>query len=340
MAQKIIPFPSFRAALVLLFVAGRLILLAATVMSITACTSKPIYKNTFIAAGTYLEVTSPYEQAAAIVEAEFRRLEKIFNNYDMSSELSRLNQTCSVAVPVSPELIEVLEICRRLYDATGGAFDVSRGQLYRFWKGGIAEGNLNGLPSQEAIALLQEAGGMNYIDIDSERRTVRIAKAGLEIDLGAIAKGYMVDKAVERLRRHGIDSALINAGGDLYGLGKNGMRPWRVGVRDPEDKTQVIADWDLSDEAAATSGGYEQFFEVDGQFFSHIIDPRSGYPAVSGILSVSVVSKDCATADALATAFYVMGTEAIEDFFTHKPEDLRAMVVTASPSGEQVKLFE
>ncbi len=302
--------------------------------------SRPLYKNTFVVAGTYLEVTSPYKEAAKIAYEEFKRLEKIFNLYDELSELSRLNKSFDQPVKVSDELIEVLSISFKVHDLTGAAFDVSHGALYQFWKQYITSKQPVLLPMQEEIERVRALGGMSNIAIDFNQKTVTIKKQGLRIDLGAIAKGYMVDKAALKLKREGINSALINAGGDIYCLGLNQGQPWHIGVKDPKSLTGILEAQDLADEAVATSGNYEQFFELAGKRYSHLIDPRQGLPVDNGVLSVSVITKNCTSADSLATAFFVLGLEGIRKFLADNPSTMRIMVVTQDQQGQHIHMLQ
>jgi thiamine biosynthesis lipoprotein len=300
--------------------------------------SEPLYKNTYVVAGTYLEVTSPHKEAGGIVYEEFRRLQKIFDAYDADSELTRLNENPIVTHKVSKEMIEILELSQRLTRLTQGAFDVSCGSLYRFWKEMIAKKAMKD-SSDATVALLRQKCGMSEIAVDSRRDTVSIKKEGVLIDLGSIAKGYIVDKAVARLRARGCQNALINAGGDIYCLGTNRGEPWRVGLRDPDTPTGILERYALSDEAIATSGGYEQFFQYNNRRYSHLIDPRTGYPVSGGISSVSVISDSCALADGLATALFVMGPEDIKKFLSENILSVKVFVIMGSGPDKKVQTF-
>ncbi|MBU2044756.1 MAG: FAD:protein FMN transferase [Candidatus Omnitrophica bacterium] len=296
-----------------------------------SCT-RPLHKNTFVVAGTYLEVTSPDKRAAGIAYQEFKRLEGIFNNYDPDSEVSRLNKTYLEPFKASDDLIAVLKLSREIYDLTSGVFDVSQGVLYGFWKGLFAKGKINALPAKELIEQIKNSAGMEGIKVDFENRTVTIDEVGIAIDLGAVAKGYMVDEAVARLKEKGITSALINAGGDMHCLGKNRGKPWKVGIRDPKKRNSLGANnyppLQLVDQAVATSGNYEQFFDYQGKRYSHLVDPRTGYPVVTDIISVSVVSETCAVADSLATAFFILGKESADKILAKNPLMARILVVS------------
>ena len=301
--------------------------------------AKPLHKDTFIIAGTYLEIISGDSRASQIVHDEFKRLDKIFNFYDKDSELSRLNNTYNAPVKVSSELIEVLKLSKQLNEMTDGAFDVSCGSLYNFWKELIKKGNIKELPSKETINGILENCGIDKIKINTVDSTVTIERKGLKIDLGAIAEGYMVDKAVIALKNKGISSALINAGGDIYCLGANNKNPWRVGIKNPSEIQGIIENEDLVDEAVTTSGNYEQFFDFEGRRYSHIVDPRTGFPVATGVISVSVVSKNCTTADGLATAFFVDGIEGLNKFLSKYPSTMRIFVVTQEGKQKRVHIF-
>jgi thiamine biosynthesis lipoprotein len=315
------------------------IILSVFCLSLISCARERVYKDQFIIAGTYLEVISPYHEASTIVYKEFERLRGLFDVYDGTSELYQLNSVYNRPVKVSKELIEILITCRQVHSITNGAFDVSCGAVYDFWKDFIKKEKHGVLPNGEVIDQIKSLSGMEYIEIKPEENTVIIHKEGLKIDLGGIAKGYMIDKAIERLKDKGIDSALINAGGDLYCLGENERTLWRVGIRDPLYLDKVIKKQDLLNEAIATSGNYEQFFEIGDERFSHIIDPRTGFPARGNIVSVSVVNKSCTIADSLATAFYVMGVKAVKQFLQRQQLKMQVFIVILDEEGEHLYML-
>lgn len=305
------------------------ILLFALSLGFISC-SKPLYKNKFVAAGTYLEVTSVDPRAAEIVYQEFKRLNNILNVYDSSSEISRFNRTYNSPVKVSRDLFEILKLSKQITDSTQNCFDISYGILYKFWKKLINKGKIAALPSRELIEQIREFAGIEAIKIDSDKKTVTITKKGVVIDLGAIAKGFMVDKAVAKLREEGIENALINAGGDMYCLGTNKARAWKVGIKDPKETGTFIEIKELSNQAIATSGNYEQLFRFGGEEYSHLINPKNGYPVSNDIVSVSVIADRAAVADALATAFFVMGKEQIKKFLAKKSYEVKILVVEKS----------
>ncbi len=264
-----------------------------------------VTRNSGFAMGTYVEVTSPDPRASQIVFDEFARLEKIFSLYDKTSELSLLNQKGDLVV--SADLFDVLERSAALTQRSLGAFDVTVAPLALLWKKAIKNGRL---PAKEEVEAARSLVGFDKVYLDPETRRVKLLHEGVRIDLGGVAKGYAVDKAVRRLREAGVPSAIVNAGGDLYCLGRHRGKPWRVGVQGARPPETLVLRLDLADQAAATSGDYEQFFIFENKRYSHIINPKTGYPADSGVASATVVAPDAFTADGLATALVVLGGEA------------------------------
>lgn len=315
------------------------LLTAVAFFSIISC-SKPLYKKKFVILGTYLEITSPDKEAAVIVYREVKRLDKVFSSYDLESELALLTNTYNKPFKCSDELIEILKLSKEVYNSTDGAFDVSCGVLFKFWKTLITKGEVKELPAKEKIMELKDKCGMENIVINEIDKTVIIKKKGLKIDLGGIAKGYAVDKACQKLKEKGIVNALINAGGDIYALGTNQGNPWKIGIQDPGLLGGIIETQILIDEGMATSGDYEQFFEFGGKRYSHLIDPRTGYPVENKIVSVSVITKNCTTADSLATAFSVMGVEETKRFLDKNPSTMRIFIVTKDEKGEHIDFFQ
>ncbi|MBN2120843.1 MAG: FAD:protein FMN transferase [Candidatus Omnitrophica bacterium] len=286
------------------------------------------YKNTFLVAGTFVEVTSNHKEAFKIVRATMEDLEKRFNLYDKNSEISRLNSLAGIEpLEVSDSLLEILKLSKTLNQLTDGAFDPSIGAAIAFWKEKIKNKKLEKFPDNSEIKKLSELKGMNYIEFDENKGTAFITKKGVSIDLGGIAKGYMIDKAALALRKNSIDSALINAGGDMFCLGQKDLKPWRIGIRDPKAVSDILDTLKIVDEAVATSGDYEQFFEYDRKKYSHIIDPATCLPSQSPLRSVTVIAHNATTADGLATAFFIMGKEKIQQFLNANRSNLKIFLV-------------
>jgi thiamine biosynthesis lipoprotein len=296
-------------------------------------------KNNYSVAGTFLEVTSPDKRAGKIVYAECKRLEKIFDFYDPGSELSRLNASFNQPVKVSPEMIGLLRLSRQVYESSGGALDPTQGTLFELWKRRIKDKSL-GLPSPEEVKQAKSCGGFDQVIIDQAASSVTLKKKGLKIDLGSITHGYMVDKAVQKLKAAGIHSALINLGGAVYCLGTHDGQPWRVGIKDPEGLGAVLAGQELRDEALSTSGSYEQYFERAGRRYAHIIDPHTGFPVDSPLVSVSVISANATTSDGLDTAFFVMGLDGIKRFIASRPSTLRIFVLVEENGKKRIHVLK
>jgi len=316
-----------------------MVLILASTLAGTGC-AQPLHKKKFIISGTYLKVSSSDRRAAKIVYREFRRLDKIFNIYNKRSELSGLNRTYNKPFEASDELIELLQLSEDIYNLSEGAFDASYGSLYKFWKELVKKESPKEFPAPETIAKIKGAGGMEAIEVDPKKGIVIIKKKGLIIDLSGIAKGYMVDKAISRLKEKGINSALINAGGDIYCLGMNAGDPWEVGIQDPTVLSEILETESLISEAIATSGGYEQFFTFKGKKYSHLIDPRKGYPVDNDLISVSVISENCTTADSLATAFSILGLEGVEKFLSKNLSTMRVFLIRSVGKDKQIHIFK
>lgn len=306
-----------------------LFLLLGLTLSISGCTQKErIYSNRFVISGTFVEVLSPYKNAGKIVLGTMKKMDKIFNLYNKNSSLSKVNKNAGIMpVKVEPELIELIKLSKEVYNLTDKAFDPSMGKVILFWKEKIKAKKLKIFPTTEEVNQLLEFTGMQHIEIDEKAQTVFIKKKGLILDLGSIAKGYMIDKSVHALGENNINSALINAGGDIYCLGKRGNTPWNIGIKDPKKVLQLIETINVYDEAIATSGDYEQFFEYKGLRYSHIIDPKTGFPVKSPTRSVTIIAHNATTADGFATAFFVMGKEKIQQFLQTKKSNLRIFLV-------------
>ncbi len=282
---------------------NKLFLLIFLFFCIAGC-AKPLHKDAEFTMGTYVEVVSSDPRACSIVFSEFRRLERIFNLFNETSELSRLNDRGTLAA--SPELFELVKKAKEYCELTDGALEVTIAPVSLLWKKAIKNKEL---PKEEEIKGLLSLVGCDSIYLDEKTSTITLLKPGAKIDLGSIAKGFAVGRAVRLLKDAGISSAVVNAGGKLYCLGKNNKRSWQVGIRDPRALEQVEGRFECEDLAVATSGDYEQFFLFKNKRYSHIINPKTGYPADSGIVSATVTAPDALTADALATALIVLGKD-------------------------------
>ena len=265
------------------------------------------------------------DQMAAAVEAaceEVRRLDGMLSNYDPGSEMSEINRFAAVrSVKVTPEMFDLLSACVRFSRESEGAFDISVGPLMKVWGFYKRTGRL---PKREEVGRALETVGYRNILLDPENRTVRFSKPGCELDPGGIGKGYAVDRMIEALKENGIVSALVSAGGSsIYALGSphNG-KGWEVRIRDPKDAKKTLEEIYLKDQSLSTSGSYEKFFEAGGKIYSHIMDPRTGYPA-PGMLSVSVIAPRTLESEAWTKPFFIHGRRWAAQ---HKPTNFRVFL--------------
>jgi FAD:protein FMN transferase len=273
------------------------------VISLSGCRPAQLHRETQVLMGTYVEVISPDPRAPAIVFSEISRIEGMLSKYRPESEVSRLNKNGQVKA--SPEMFYIMEKSVGFWELSAGAFDVTVGPLMDLW--GFTKKEFR-RPSDGEIQEVLKIIGSNKIILNKQDYVVKFMLPGMRIDLGAIAKGFAVDCAVRKLKDAGISSCLINAGGQIYGLGEKSGRPWRVAIRSP--RAEGIAGYlEIKDQAVSTSGDYEQYFEKDKHRFSHIMNPHTGYPEDSKIISATVIAADGLTADALSTSIAVLGKD-------------------------------
>ena len=244
--------------------------------------------------------------AAKDAFARLHQLNGILSDYDPGSELRRLCDHAGEgeAVPVSDELWRVLSLSQTISERSGGAFDVTIGPVVRLWRRARRRGHL---PSPQRLDAARQLVGYRYLRLDAQDQAVRLLKAGMRLDLGGIAKGFATDEALAVLGKHGIDRALVDAGGDVsLGAPPPGKPGWRIGIAPLEaDGPPTRYLW-LSRCGIATSGDTWQFVQIDGRRYSHIVDPRTGL-GLSDHSSVTVIAGDCITADGLASALSVLG---------------------------------
>ena len=240
---------------------------------------------------------------------EVRRIDALLSNYKETSELSKLNREASKRdVEVSTELADLLENCLRYSKESEGAFDITVGSLVKAW--GFYNGTPS-IPNPLALWWAKRNSGYQHLRLNRSASTVRFLRSGLQLDPGAIGKGYAVDRAVAVLREYGIERALISSGtSSIYALGAppDNAKGWRLAIRAPSEEAVAGTVVRLRDEALSTSGSYEKFFEEDGRRYGHILDPRTGEPA-TGIEAVSVIAPLTIDTEAWSTALFVNGSE-------------------------------
>lgn len=275
------------------------------------------------------------------------RLEAQLTTYRDDSEVMRLNrEAADQPMPVEAGLFELLRQCLHWFESTNGAFDPTAGPLIALWREKRDQGSI---PTDRELQQALSCVGMHRVELDLTRQTVRWPVAGYRLDLGGVGKGYAIDRAADHLRREGVDNFLIHGGhSSLYAAGDHaGQGGWPVGLKNPLFTNERYATLLLTNCGLSTSGSNIQFFRHQGQRYGHLLDPRTGWPthspdvtaeqetdtssASQPLLSVTVLAPTAAEADALSTAFYVMGLENARDYCHNHPEVSAILVPT--PSG-------
>ncbi|AEM69462.1 ApbE family lipoprotein [Allomuricauda ruestringensis DSM 13258] len=270
-------------------------------------------KKTLKLMGTRFEITvvAPNEDIGYInideAVSEIERIEKIISSWDKDSETSLINKNAGIKpVKVSQELIDLIERSIKISEITDGAFDITYASMDEIWR---FDGTMDKIPSEEEIKKSILKVGYQKIQLDQDAQTVFLPEKGMCIGFGAIGKGYAADRAKELLVSKEVKGGIINASGDLttWGTKVTGEK-WLVGIANPLSKDKVFSWLPIIESSVATSGNYEKYIELDGKKYSHIIDPRTGYPT-TGINSVSIFAKQAELCDALATAVFIMGRD-------------------------------
>ncbi len=276
----------------------------------------------FLAMDTAMDFTV-YGSAKALEEAEalIMSLEKLVSVTDEHSEIYAIDhQGFGQLTGSAAELMgQALELCRR----TDGALDLSIYPIVRAW--GFTTGSYQ-VPEEATIQSLLPLMDYTKIDYDAATGTVTLPE-GMEIDLGSVAKGYAGQQAAQLLREAGVQSALLNLGGNVQTVGsKPDGSAWQIGVKDPQGDAPMMV-LSITDQAVVTSGGYERYFQQDGQTYWHIMDPATGRPAESGLLSVTIVGDDGTVCDGLSTSLFVMGLQRAAELW-ERSDDFEAVFVT------------
>ena len=239
--------------------------------------------------------------------AEITRIENLISSWKPDSQTSLINRNAGInPVVVDQELIDLILRAIQISKITNGAFDISYASVDKVWK---YDGTMTRKPTDEEIQNSISKIGYQNIIVDKSQSTVFLKLEGMKIGFGAIGKGYAADKTRQILRAKGVKSGIINASGDLTTWGKQtDGKEWMVGITNPLNKDQVFSWFPVINAAVATSGNYEKFVEFDGVKYSHIIDPRTGYPS-TGLVSVTIFAKSAELCDALATSVFITGVE-------------------------------
>jgi len=288
--------------------------------------SESTQKKSFFAMDTYITVSTSGKNAADSLDkvcSQLTELEKLFSVTDESSDISRINLSEGKSVEVSPETAELIGISKDIYRISGGKTDITVYPLVKEW--GFTTGE-NKIPDNETIERLLKFTDCSEITVDGN--TVSVPD-GFMLDFGSVAKGYAGKKSAELLKSEGIESAILDLGGNIQTVGsKPDGSPWKVAVADPNSPAETLCIVSVRDKAVVTSGNYQRYFiGDDGKNYCHIIDPETGFPADSGLASATVIGEDGAYCDGLSTALFVMGEEKAAEFIKQN-KDYEAILVT------------
>ena len=313
-----------------------------TILLAAGCTQKP---KTHTEKSSSREIMGTFARTIAVAKdkktaikankAAFDTLVAIDNmmsDYKPDSELSKLNKNAyKHPVKVSDELFEVISKSLQYSKLSNGAFDITIGPVVDLWK--QADKNKQ-KPTKTQIEAAKSKVGYQKLIINREKQTIKFAVEGMRIDLGAIAKGYAIDRAAEKMRLIGAKSGMIDVGGDIICFGKPENRDkWAIGLQDPDEMDKLMMIIELGENAIATSGDYRRFYVLDGEEHSHIMKPQG--VSVKGLTSVTVISDKAVDTDALATTVTVMGPEKGIEIIENMP-DTEALIIPEDPEKDPV----
>ena len=267
------------------------------------------------------------EDALQAARQEIEKLDNLLSRTDPDSQISLLNSHAGdgTPVPLDAQVTDLLSFAKSVSQLVPGCFDITIAPVMDAWGFTTEERHV---PTAEALTAAMALVDSGKLIVDEAASAARLEQAGMEVDLGAVAKGFAAGRADAVLREEGVTSALLDLGGNVTAIGsKLDGSAWQVAVKDPQNTSEALCVLSLEDQTASTSGGYERYFEENGQIYHHIIDPETGYPADSGLLSVTVISSDHMLADALSTTLFVAGPEEALDFWRSR-EDFELVLCT------------
>lgn len=277
---------------------------------------------------TYMTLTAYGEHAQEAVDKAAERVEELdalLSTGDENSEIYQLNQ--SGEATLSEEGGYLVERALELYQKTDGAFDIAIYPVMQAWGFPTQEYHVPDDATLKEKLALADASKVNY---DKDTRKISFGQDGMEIDLGGIAKGYTSSQIMQIYQDCGVTSGLVNLGGNVQALGcKTDGSKWRVAIQSPDDTEDYLGILEIENQAVITSGGYERYFEEDGVTYHHIIDPATGYPADSGLISVTIVSDDGTLADGLSTSLFIMGEEKAAQFWRENSNEFETIMETS-----------
>lgn len=310
------------------FKLGGIFLLTLCIAAFTACQNsdenKKASKDIF-AMDTYMTVTAYGKNAGNAVDKavdEINRLETVLSAQKKESDIYKLNQTGSGTL--SADTKDIVSEALKINKTTNGAFDISIYPLMVKW--GFTTQKYN-VPSKNEISKLLKNVDSSKIEFDEKSSSIKLGK-NMKIDLGGIAKGYTSSRVMQIFKDCGVTSGLVSLGGNVQALGtKTDGTDWQIAIENPDKSSDYIGVVSVKDKAVITSGGYERYFEKNGKTYHHILDPKTGYPAESGLKSVTIVSDNGTLADALSTSLFVMGKEKALDYWREYKNEFDTVLV-------------
>lgn len=280
-------------------------------LTATSCHAKEPARTEFVL-GTVCTVNLYDKGTKAVYDEMFARLRELDTTLSANSETSNvaaINHNAGISpVKASPDTLKILSTALLFSAKTGGAFDPAIGPIVKLWSIGTDKA---AVPAPEELRNALSLVSWKDVSVDEKEGTVYLAKKGMRLDLGAIAKGYAADEVARIIAKHGIKRAMIDLGGNIFAVGeKANGKPWIIGIRDPETSHgEPIASLPVTNKTVVTSGIYERFFEQNGVHYHHILDPKTGYPSDNDLVSVTIVCDVSMDADALSTSTFLLGTE-------------------------------
>ncbi|MBQ6540587.1 MAG: FAD:protein FMN transferase [Oscillospiraceae bacterium] len=309
----------------------RILLLLMVLLILTGCARyglKRTANRDIFAMDTVMNLTCTgenTEEALDAAEVEIRRLDKLLSTGRQDSEITILNHTGSGVL--SSDSMAMVQKALEIYETTDGAFDITVYPLMELWD--FTDGEFK-VPAPDELAEALELTGSDKVDYSPKTGRI-VLSDGQGIDLGGIAKGYASDRLKEIFREYGVENGTISLGGNVQFYGKKADgTPWRCAIKNPfrPNENNYLGIVETDDRAVVTSGAYERYFTEDGKKYHHILDPKTGYSADNGLVSVTIVSKSGILADALSTACYVMGLDRSVDFWRQYGADFDMVLMT------------
>lgn len=322
----------------------RTLLLFVIFLSNLAINAQVVYHQTLKLMGSRFDISVVASDSIEgnnyinLAVVEISRIEKLISSWDQSSQTSLINKNAGIKpIKVDKELYELIERSLFISKLTDGAFDISYASMDKIWK---FDGSMKVFPTKKEIAASISKVGYENIILEKEEQTVFLKLKGMKIGFGAIGKGYAADKAKELLISNGVIAGIINASGDMNTWGKQPTgESWTIAITNPLNKNKVFASLPINDGAVVTSGNYEKFVMFNRKRYSHIINPKTGYPSF-GIISATVFASKAELADALATSIFVMGIEVGLNRINQLP-DVECIIIDADghiSTSENIKL--